>query len=103
MANTVSNFPFYSLSDKEFKSLFSSWSGRKPNDFDLYDLFLNPDKSDESDPDLMLCNPCSDYYSIKKLETTFQTTPNSLSILHCNIRSLPKNISYTLLSIHQTY
>jgi hypothetical protein len=82
MANTVSNFPFYSLSDKEFKSLFGSWSGRKPNDFDLYDLFLNPDKSDDSDPDIMLCNPCSDYYSIKKLKTTFQTFQTFLMCIY---------------------
>ena len=26
-------------------------------------------------------------------KTTFQTTPNYLSILHCNIRSLPKNLN----------
>ena len=94
MANTVSNFPFYSLSDKEFKLLFGSWSGRKPNDFDLFDLFLNPDKSDESDPDIMLCNPCSDYYSIKKLKTTFQTMPNSLSILRCNNKKSTKKSKY---------
>ena len=91
--NTVSNLLFYSLSDKEFRALFGSWSGRKNNDFDLYDLFLNPDKSDESDPDHMLYNPCSEYFSIDKLKKTLETIPNSLSILHCNIRSLPKNLN----------
>ena len=91
--NTVSNLPFYSLSDKEFKALFGSWSRRKNNDFDVFDLFLNPDKSDESYPDHILYNPCSEYFSIDKLKKILETMPNSLSILHCNIRSLPKNLN----------
>ena len=75
---------------------------------DLYDLFLNPDKSGESDPDHMLYNPCSEYFSIDKLKKTLETMPNSLSILHCNIRSLPKNLNVLedILypwSIQQTY
>ena len=101
--NTVSNLPFYSLSDKEFKALFGSWSGRKNNDFDVYDLFLNPDKSDESDPDRILYNPCSEYFSIDKLKKILETMPNSLSISHCNIRSLPKNLNILediLYSLH---
>ena len=31
---------------------------------DLYKILPNPDKFDESDPDLMLSTPSSEYYSI---------------------------------------
>ena len=35
-----SNLPFYNLSDREFNAMVGSWPNR-PNDFDLYDFFLN--------------------------------------------------------------
>ena len=55
--------PFFGLSDKELNALFGRWSDRRDN-LDLYDLFSNPDKFDEGDPDLMLTTPCSEYYSV---------------------------------------
>ena len=60
---TVSNLPLCNLSHREFNAIFGSWSDRC-NDFDLYELLSNPDRFDECNPDVMLTNPCSDYYSV---------------------------------------
>lgn len=72
--------------------MLGSWSDRLNtyNNFDLYELFsINPDKSDECDPDLMLCNPCSDYYSISKLnKMLINSDPKSLSILEAYLKIL---------------
>lgn len=90
---TVSNLPFSNLSDREFNAMFGSWSDRR-NDFDLYDLFSNPDKFDECDPDLMLTIPCSEYYSVHSLKKMLVNPDSkSFSILHCNIRNLAKNLN----------
>ena len=61
--NVSSCLPFYDLTDREFKAMVGSWLDWL-HDLDLYDLFLNPNKCDESDPDLMLNTPCSEYYSV---------------------------------------
>ena len=45
--------PFFGISDKELNTLFGRRSDRRDN-LDLYDLFLNHDRFDECDPDLML-------------------------------------------------
>ena len=57
--NVRSCLPFYDLTDREFKAMVGSWLDGL-HDLDLYDLFLNPNKFDESDPDLMLNTPCSE-------------------------------------------
>ena len=58
------------------------------------DLFLNPNKFDESDPDLMFNTPCSEYYSVHGFNKTLVNLDvTSFSILHCNIRSLSKNLN----------
>ena len=45
------------------------------------------------DSDLMLINPVSEYCSPSQLnELLDQCNKRSLSFLHCNIRSLPKNL-----------
>ena len=87
-----SELPFFSISDKEFNALFGRWSDRRDN-LDLYDLFSNPDKFDECDPDLMLTTPCSEYsvHSFNKL--LLNSDSKTLTILHCNIRSLSKNLN----------
>ena len=57
-------------------------------------MIPNPDKSDETNPDLMLTFPQSDYYSISKMNNVLiNAGPKALSMLHCNIRSLPKNMT----------
>lgn len=89
---TVSNVPFYSSSD----NLPGSWSARLNNGFDLYDLFSNPDKSDEGDPDLILSTLInrSDYLSVSKLNKVINEYGSpTFTILHCNIRSLSKNFN----------
>lgn len=70
------------------------WSPQFNINLDLYDLNPNPDKFDDSDPDIMLSNPISNYYSLEKLNSIMNSRCNSLSLLHCNIRSLSKNCSY---------
>ena len=58
----------------------------------MYNILPNPDKFDESDPDLMLSTPISEYYSITDANNLLASTDNdSLFFFHFNIRSLPKN------------
>ena len=91
--NMAGKLPFYNLSDREFNAMVGSWPDRR-NDFDLYDLFPNPDKFDECDPDLMLTTPCSEYYSVHSFNKMLvNSNAKSFSILHCNIRSLSKNLN----------
>ena len=60
---------------------------------DFYNLLPNPDKNDEADPDLMFVNPQSDYYSISKMNNALtRRQGKGISLLHCNIRSLTKNL-----------
>lgn len=66
-------------------------------DSDLYNLLPNPDKNDEADPHMMFINPRSDYYSISKVNNALNNSQGKgISLFHCNIRSLTKNL--TLLS-----
>ena len=49
-------------------------------------------KFDESDPDLMLSTPSSEYYSITDANNLLADVDNdSIFLFHCNIRSLAKN------------
>lgn len=60
---------------------------------DIYDILGNPNKFDDVDSDLMLTNPTSDYCSLTQLnELLDQCSKQSVSFLHCNIRSLRKNL-----------
>ena len=88
-----SELPFFSISDKELNTLFGRWSDRRDN-LDLYDLFPNPDKFDECDPDLMLTTPCSEYYSVHGFNKLLRNSDSkTFTVLHCNIRSLSKNLN----------
>ena len=64
------------------------------NDFissviNLFTLLPNPD---ESDPDLMLSTPSSEYYSITETNKLLGVSDNDSPFLFpCNNRSLPKN------------
>ena len=56
-------------------------------------MLPNPDKSDNADPDHILINPLSDNYDISSLNKVLSKSgAKSFSFLHCNIRSLSKNI-----------
>jgi hypothetical protein len=85
--------PFYNLNDKEFNSLFNIDYRCVDSNIHLYKLLPNPDKLDESNQDHMLDNICSDYYQSEKVDGILKIKgPKLLSLLHCNIRSLPKNL-----------
>ena len=61
---------------------------------DLYSLLPNPDKLDENDPDFMLNNVISHYYLAPNLNSLIEQNENNvLSLFHCNVRSLPKNLN----------
>ena len=91
--NVSSCLPFYDLTDREFNAMVGNWPDRR-HDLDLYDLFPNPNKFDEWDPDLMLNNPFSEYYSVRGFNKMLDNLDaKSFSILHCNIRSLSKNLN----------
>ena len=85
--------PFFYLTDREFHAMVGSWPDRR-HDLGLYDLLPNPNKFDECDPDLMLNTPCSEYYSVRSFNKMLvNSDAKSFSILHCNIRSLSKNLN----------
>ena len=92
---TVSILPFSSFSDKYFNYLLENWPVPNLDEInDLYNLLPNPDKTDESDPDLMLVSLWSEYYSIKKLNINlFEKSGSNLFIFHCNTRSLSTNFN----------
>ena len=73
--------------------MVGSWPDRR-HDLDLYDLLPNPNKFDECDPELMLNTSCSEYYSVRSFNKMLvNSDAKSFSILHCNIRSLSKNLN----------
>ena len=73
--------------------MVGSWLDRR-HDLDLYDLLPNPNKFDECDPDLMLNTPCSEYYSVRSFNKMLVISDaKSFSILHCNVKSLSKNLN----------
>ena len=85
--------PFYDLTDRKFHVMVGSWPDRR-HDLDLYDLLPNPGKFDECDPDFMLNPPCSEYYSVRSFNKMLvNSDAKSFSVLHCNIRSLSKNLN----------
>lgn len=94
--NSLQALPFFSLNDTGFHILTGSSYLQLPNlkDLDLYNILPNPDKFDEADPDHMLISPESHYYDIPSLNTVLSKSgKNTISFLHCNIRSLPKHLN----------
>ena len=88
--------PFVNLTDPEFRAVTASWHfDLSDRNLDIYDVIPNPDKFDERDPDAMLNIPCSHYFSLNKLNSMLNTgkcSSKSISLYHCNIRSLQKNL-----------
>ena len=74
---------------------------KQVKNWSVWPIITNPDKFDECDPDHILPQPSSDYYSVSEMTSTFGKAgskfdpafPNALTLFHCNIRSLPKNLS----------
>ena len=90
--NLHTELPFYNLNNAEFNSLFNCDYRCVDSNIDLRNQLSNPDKLDESDPDHMLDNISSDYYPSEKVDTS---GPRLLSLFHCNIRSLSRNLNIT--------
>ena len=95
--NLLMELPFSNLTDFEFRAVTGSWHFDLNNltDIDLFNVIPNPDKFDQRDPDNMLSLLSSNYYSINKLNNDLNmlTNKNSISLFHCNIRSLLKNLN----------
>ena len=78
------NLPFYQLTDREFRSTLGVWNIVNAEDEDLYDILPNPDKFDDSDPDLMLRSPCSEYFTVSEMNKNqglSMTANNRFSLL----------------------
>ena len=93
--NSLQVLPFYNLNDQEFNLVngIRSVQFSQLMDTDMFNLISNPDKSDEIDPDLMLTIPTSNYYSISQINNSIaKAGPKAISMFHCNVRSLPKNL-----------
>ena len=92
--NSLQVLPFYDLEDREFSFVTGNWTGQFDElmSSDLYNL-PNPDKNDEPDPASIFINPKSEYHSVSKLNNIFNTTQGKgISLFHCNIRSVTKNL-----------
>ena len=84
---------FYNLNDREFNIAngLRSVQFNQLIDTDLFNLISNPDKSDETDPDLMLTIPILNYYSSSQINNAIaKAGPKAISI---NMRSLQKNLA----------
>ena len=84
---------FYNLNDWEFNIAngLRSVQFNQLIDTDLFNLISNPDKSDETDPDLMLTIPMSNYYSIPQINNVIaKAGSKAISI---NMRSLQKKLA----------
>ena len=87
---------FYNLNDWEFNIAngLRLVHFNQLIDTDLFNLISNPDKSDETDPDLMLTIPMSNYYSISQINNVIaKAGPKAISIISINMRSLQKNLA----------
>ena len=94
--DSLKALPFYDLNDRQFSFVNGFWPVQfnQLRDTDLFNLISNPDKSDETDPDLMLTFPTSNYYSISQINNSIaKAGPKAISMFHCNIRSLQKNLA----------
>ena len=93
--NLRQQLPFVNLSDREFNSLFNYSTRELDADMDLYYILPNPDKLDENYPDSMLTNLVSNCYLLDKINNILNAAgPKALSVFHCNVRSLPKNLTW---------
>lgn len=91
---SLKSLPFYNLTDQEFNAFLGTFSREIDEIIDLFNVISNPDKFDDTDPDLMLEFPFSNYLSMEEMNKTLNMTGNkAISMFHFNIRSLSKNIS----------
>ena len=77
--NLHAELPSFNLNDAEFNILFNCNYRCVDSNIDLCSLLSNPDESDESDPDLMLGNKSSNYYSNEEVDRILKSSgPGSL-------------------------
>ena len=95
--NSLQVLPFYNPNDRELNIVNGLWSVQFNHliDTDLFNLISNPYKYDDTDPDLMLTISMSNYYSISQINNAIaKAGPKAISMFHCNIRSLQKNLAF---------
>ena len=92
-------FPFHDLTDTELSRTTGSWiyrsNDRLKGKLDMYkDILETPDKNDPSEY-LYETRSESKYFSINKSGKLFKEAAKQkgFSLLHCNTRSLGKNVS----------
>ena len=94
--NTLRELPFYDREDKEFLNATGAWVYSSPSSIsDSKDLFQDIIECPDKQPEQFENNIESKYYSIKQTGSLFHKTArqHGFSIMHCNIRSLSKNIT----------
>ena len=97
----LSELPFYVLSNEEFVKETGTWVHDSASSLleskDLFkDIIPSPEKTDDQDCNESLASEFieSNYHSVKQCGRRFYDIRNKgLSILHCNIRSLTKNLT----------
>ena len=98
----LSEFPFYALSNEEFIKETGAWVHDSASSLlesrDLFkDIIASPEKTDDHDCNESLVSEFieSNYHSVKQCGRWFSDIRNKgLSILHSNIRSLKKNLTF---------
>ena len=96
MFNTLTELPFYNLNHEDFLKATGAWVHYASNNIlgskDLFgDILENPDKSFTDTTEKFFE---SKYRTIKQTGTQFyKANQKGFSILHCNTRSLPKNLT----------
>ena len=69
-------------------------------DTDLFNLISNPDKSDETDPDLMATIPMSNYYSISQIDNVIAKAVSTvvqkeMTTIYVQLESRPFHLNKT--------
>ena len=101
--NALCELPFHDLHHQEFIRATGAWVHHTPtsllNSKDLFqDTIESPEKNDDLRGRSHENYSESKYYTVKQSGTLFQKAKrrNGFSMLHLNMRSLPKNLSLKL-------
>ena len=96
----LSELPYYNLTDEQFAKEIGAWVYNSIDNLyarskDLFkDIVESPDKANDFNENLIYDSIESKYHTIKQFGNRFSNVKHKgFSILHCNIRSLPKNLS----------
>ena len=110
--NVLSEFPFYNLDNQEFLRITGGWVHHSYQSLieskDLFqDVIANPEKERELRENSYNSYIQSKYYTVKQTGNFFYQANkyHGFSIMHFNIRSLPKNLASLndlILTVKQT-